>query len=351
MVSFCSLLGAISFDLSNSLERWRNTGRALQELASCENLWAVHLISLLQEERQNWLLPAADKRNRSLHAQLLGNLSSLCKTSKAELHCENCQCKEEKVSSCRSYIIDLRQKLNSTGDSEARQLLSAAISELLERFRSLRKDLRAMRYNPDWADIVAFKLILQTREALLRAHSMPESTSLQTILLRFFAVLNYAIFSAESVQKCWMNTVNLSLHFTHYQGVSYFTPSQGSDESVSIEALVKRLHYTQSCLLQKGEEKLIKKSKEILSTLSLRISLLMITCLIYPIVLVAFKQMTDWIHSYTRHLKEKTEDLRRERQIAEDLLHQMLPKSVARQLRKRQKVEAENYDQVGKWEG
>ncbi|KFQ75044.1 Atrial natriuretic peptide receptor 2, partial [Phoenicopterus ruber ruber] len=45
-------------------------------------------------------------------------------------------------------------------------------------------------------------------------------------------------------------------------------------------------------------------------------------------------------------LKEKTEDLRRERQLAEDLLHQMLPKSVAKQLRKRQKVEAENYDQV-----
>ncbi|NXX23424.1 ANPRB protein, partial [Podargus strigoides] len=45
-------------------------------------------------------------------------------------------------------------------------------------------------------------------------------------------------------------------------------------------------------------------------------------------------------------LKEKTEDLKRERQLAEDLLHQMLPKSVAKQLRKRQKVEAENYDQV-----
>ncbi|NXU63341.1 ANPRB protein, partial [Horornis vulcanius] len=45
-------------------------------------------------------------------------------------------------------------------------------------------------------------------------------------------------------------------------------------------------------------------------------------------------------------LKEKTEDLKRERRLAEDLLHQMLPKSVAKQLRKCQKVEAENYDQV-----
>lgn len=47
VVSLCSLLGAISFDLSSSLEAWRSTGKALQELASCETLWAIRLISLL----------------------------------------------------------------------------------------------------------------------------------------------------------------------------------------------------------------------------------------------------------------------------------------------------------------
>uniref|UniRef100_A0A8D0EVK5 guanylate cyclase n=1 Tax=Strix occidentalis caurina TaxID=311401 RepID=A0A8D0EVK5_STROC len=74
--------------------------------------------------------------------------------------------------------------------------------------------------------------------------------------------------------------------------------------------------------------------------------LVVIACLIYPIILMSFKQMTDWIHNYARNLKKKTEDLKRERRLAEDLLHQMLPKSVAKQLRKCQKVEAENYDQV-----
>ncbi|NXA53954.1 ANPRA protein, partial [Nothocercus julius] len=42
----------------------------------------------------------------------------------------------------------------------------------------------------------------------------------------------------------------------------------------------------------------------------------------------------------------KDRGLERERQLVEDLLHQTLPKSVAKQLRKCQKVEAENYDQV-----
>jgi len=351
LVSLCSLLGAISFDLSNSLEIRSNTGKALQELVSCENLWAARLIYLLQEERHSWLLPAADKRNRSFHAQLWGNLNSLCKASEAELYCKNCQCKKEKISICRFYIIDMRQKLNSTGGTEASQLLSTVISELLERVSNPHEDLKAMRYNPDWADIVAFKLVLRIREAMLKAHLMPASTSFQTTLHQFFSLLNYAIFSSESVHTCWMDNNNLSLYFTHYGGISFFTPFLGSDEFVSTEALVKGLDYVQHCLLQKGQEKLIKKSKEILSTMSLKISLLVIACLIYPIILMSFKQTTDWIHNYARNLKEKTEDLKRERQLAEDLLHQMLPKSVAKQLRKCQKVEAENYDQVSKWKG
>ncbi|KAM9521583.1 uncharacterized protein ACIB01_016405 [Guaruba guarouba] len=345
-VSFCSLLGAIAFDLSNSLELWRNTGKALQELASCENLWAVRLIYLLQEERHKWLFLAADERNGSFHAQLLGNLNSLCKASEAEAYCANCQCKKEEISICRFYITDMRQRLNSTGDPDATQVLSRVISELLEHFRSPHQDLKAMRYNPEWAHIVAFKLILQIREAMLKAHLMPAATSFQTELHQFFAILNYAIFSSESVRQCWMDNINLSLHFTNYEGIPFFIPFLGSDEFVSTATLVKGLHYAQSCLLQKGQETLLKRSKEIVSTTSLKISLLVIACLIYPIILMSFKQMTDWIHNYTRNLREKTEDLKRERQLAEDLLHQMLPKSVAKQLRKRQKVEAENYDQV-----
>lgn len=342
VISLCSLLGAVSFDLSSSLETWRTTGKALEELVSCDKLWAVRLY-VLQEERHS-------EMNTSFHARLLGNLNSLCKASEAEPYCENCQCKKEKISICRFYITDRRQKLNSTGDAEANQVLSRAISESLERF-SLQEDLRAMRYNPDWADIVAFKLILQIREATLKAHLMPASPGLQTTLHPFFAILNYAVFSSENVRKCWMDNVNLSLQFTHYEGISFFIPSLGSDEFVPTEALAKGLHSAQSCLLQRGQEKLVTKSNEILVTLSLKISLLVVACLIYPIILMSFKQMTDWIHNYARNLKEKTEDLKRERRLAEDLLHQMLPKSVAKQLRKCQKVEAENYDEVSKWKG
>lgn len=240
----------------------------------------------------------------------------------------------------------MRQKINSTGDTEATQVLSRVISELLELFSSPHENLKAMRNNPDWADIVAFKLILLIREALLKAHLMPVSTGFQTTWHQLSTILNYAIFSSENICKCWMDNVNLSFHFTHYEGISFSIPFLRSDEFVSAEDFLNGLHYVQSCLLQKAQEKLVKKSKEILFTMSLKISLLVIACLVYPIILISFKQMMEWIHNYARNLKEKTQDLKRERQLAEDLLHQMLPKSVAKQLRKRQKVEAENYDQV-----
>ncbi|XP_074414789.1 uncharacterized protein LOC113460010 isoform X2 [Zonotrichia albicollis] len=348
VVSLCSLLGAISFDLSNSLEMWKDTGKALEELSSCEKLWAAHLISVLQEERHSWLLPGADHpipaRNTSSHPHLLGNLNSLCMASEAQLYCEDCQCKEEKISICRFYTADLRHKLNISGFAEARQVLSRAISQLLERFRSPHEDVQAMRHNPDWADTVAFKLLLQIREAVLKAQPVPAPVSLQTTLHQHFATLSYALFSSETAHKCWTDNVNLSLHFTHFEGIPSFSPFLG--DFVSLEATARGLHRAQSCVLQEGQGKLLRKSREILSTTSLKISLLVVACLIYPTVLVSFKQMTDWIHNYARNLKEKTEDLKRERRLAEDLLHQMLPKSVAKQLRKCQKVEAENYDQV-----
>ncbi|XP_034447306.1 receptor-type guanylate cyclase gcy-19 isoform X2 [Hippoglossus hippoglossus] len=80
--------------------------------------------------------------------------------------------------------------------------------------------------------------------------------------------------------------------------------------------------------------------------LSMRICLLAIACLIYPVVMLSFKQMTEWIQNYAQSLKERTEDLKRQRQLAEDLLNQMLPKSVAKQLRQHKHVQAESYEKV-----
>lgn len=62
---------------------------------------------------------------------------------------------------------------------------------------------------------------------------------------------------------------------------------------------------------------------------------------------MSFKQMTEWTQNFARSLRERTEDLKHQRQLAEDLLHLMVPKSVAKQLRQQKHVEAESYEKVG----
>ncbi|XP_058641294.1 receptor-type guanylate cyclase Gyc76C isoform X3 [Onychostoma macrolepis] len=110
--------------------------------------------------------------------------------------------------------------------------------------------------------------------------------------------------------------------------------------------LMLALENTLRCFHARAGWALKLKSRDISSSISLKICLLAIACLIYPIVLLSFKQMTEWIQDYAQSLREKTEDLKRERRLAEDLLHQMLPKSVVKQLRQHKHVEAESYEKV-----
>ncbi|XP_064599427.1 receptor-type guanylate cyclase Gyc76C-like [Liolophura sinensis] len=56
--------------------------------------------------------------------------------------------------------------------------------------------------------------------------------------------------------------------------------------------------------------------------------------------------MTDWIYDYAKTLQERTKELNQEKQMTETLLYQMLPKSVANQLRQNKKVPAESFDSV-----
>ncbi|XP_007896106.2 atrial natriuretic peptide receptor 2-like, partial [Callorhinchus milii] len=144
---------------------------------------------------------------------------------------------------------------------------------------------------------------------------------------------------------------NFSPHFTRSETISLYEPIvlfhfPTADNQHPIGVDVQELSAVQDCLLQKSNDSLRQKSRDILSAVSLKVSLLVVACLIYPIVLVSFRQMTHWIQNYARSLNERTDDLKRERRVAEDLLHQMLPKSVARQLRKHKHVEAESYEQV-----
>ncbi|XP_076133402.1 atrial natriuretic peptide receptor 1 [Alosa pseudoharengus] len=150
---------------------------------------------------------------------------------------------------------------------------------------------------------------------------------------------------SESLAGCWAKSMDVEPDSLFLLEASGNLLSGNSSEGALVGVL-GALRDTQECLVWTAGASLKLRSRELLSSLSLKLCLLSLACLIYPAVLFSFKQMTEWIQNYACSLRERTEDLKRERRLAEDLLHQMLPKSVAKQLRQQKHVEAESYEQV-----
>lgn len=271
----------------------------------------------------------------------------LCRETQ-ELHHENLRCLEAANVHpvCDLFIDKVIVKL--VNSSDINNSLSVVTGELFDELsQSMNLDL--VTKAPDWADMVSLHLLMRVTEDLrhMNHYSPLSCADLQPPLYEVTTKLNYALYLSDTLKMCWTHNSNMSGYLSHFQDVSFVRTSCTNSSWFRDPGLAASLVSIQKCLFWEGFKKLWSKSKETLSTFSLKVTLLTVSCLIYPIVLVSFKQMTEWIQNYARNLKERTEDLKKERHLAEDLLHQMLPKSVAKQLRKNRHVEAESYDQVG----
>lgn len=71
---------------------------------------------------------------------------------------------------------------------------------------------------------------------------------------------------------------------------------------------------------------------------------LVLVLVLSPVIFFLIHRMTSTIQRYARSLSEKTKELRREKKRSDTLLYQMLPKSVALQLKLSKKVAAESYN-------
>ncbi|XP_058857753.1 uncharacterized protein LOC117426091 [Acipenser ruthenus] len=359
VLSLVALLGSVSLELSSSLEVWRNTEAALHNLISCRNLLIIKLIDRLQQEREACRLASLNKTLSGtcpqISSHLMVRINHLC--MEVEQGMDVRECAEDKDQGCGKRLDEISTVLNMTWRKETSDIndtadataFSLAITKLMEVWGDLEQDLGLVRLNPDWADVLSLRLLTWVKEVATKIQSSGSITSFQTSWQQTISTLNFAILVSENLQNCWLENGNLSLYFTLFKDTSLPMPFGASLDlppANCMDAFVHGLADVQDCLLQRGSQTLKKKSRDFLSAVSLKISLLTIACLIYPIVLVSFKQMTEWIQNYARSLKERTEDLKQERRLAEDLLHQMLPKSVAKQLRRNNHVEAESYERV-----
>ncbi|XP_040182025.1 uncharacterized protein LOC120915519 isoform X2 [Rana temporaria] len=344
MVSLLTLLGSITIDLRDCIMEWRNTEAALQAFSSCTDLIAIKFIQFLQDQRTFCCWNHMNLTGR--RTLLLNNMGLFCDEAQ-DLYEENCEDTTEVSRICEILLDKVLLMSENITEGDFRDWLSTIISEILDNFIDLNEDLNIIKTNHGWADVLSLHILIRAQEEILRTNgsTLSSSTDLQPLEFETRTMLNYALYTSDTLCSCWINSYNISKFLIKYHNIYFLTPFS----NVSVfghRALVDGLASLQECFYPEGYKKLSNKSKDILSTLSLKVTLLTVSCLIYPIVLVSFKQMTEWIQNYAQNLKERTEDLKKERRLAEELLHQMLPKSVAKQLRKKSHVEAESYDQV-----
>ncbi|XP_026867122.2 uncharacterized protein LOC113578202 isoform X2 [Electrophorus electricus] len=352
VVSFLALFCAVAMDFSFSLSRWQAAQSCASQLVSCRTRAVLQLTAELQAARNACL------EGGSAHGEL--KVVTGCPSDVLSLvssHCSGTEtdrlgrpCGAELFEFCRKLWSDISEFGNMTWRDEHRggngtPVFTLVIEKILVSSGVKDVDIGLLKHSPDWADVLALKLLITFQELNYQWMLGAGGPEFQQEWSQTVAALSVLQNMSESFQSCWRE--NADLHQTIPKDLRFllFIYRPGSFPEGS-STLIHSLASVRHCFLTKATATLALKWRDVSSGVSLKVCLLTITCVIYPVVLLSFKQMTEWIQGYAHNLREKTEDLKTQRRLAEDLLHQMLPKTVAKQLRKKQHVDAESYESV-----
>lgn len=363
LLSFLALLGSVSVDLSSNFDLLHTTEAAYDELTSCRTTAILQLVSKLQKMRR---LFTKDTGNETLEASfsevVFPVFGHICAEMAGHSNGHGLPCSIELDGFCQEMRWSIQGFLNASldtnGTSEnATSSYSLAIGRLLDIWGTVEDTLVKVKQNFNWRDVLSARLLvtfIELNHQLMDFHHMAAHTDFQYKWTYVLSYLGFARVMTERLNDCWFENIDLKLNSSQHVKHSYvLDTSQWQISGAGAELLsgshtgVQALTNTQRCLFDRAVPALRLTSRSVSSELSMRVCLLAIACLIYPVVMLSFKQMTEWIQNYAQSLKEKTEDLKHQRQLAEDLLHQMLPRSVAKQLRQQKHVEAESYEKVG----
>lgn len=362
LLSFLALLGSVSVDLRSNFELLHTTEAAYDALTSCRTFAILKLVSKLQKMRS---LSPKDTGNETLDTGfsdvVFPVFSRVCDEMLGQVNEHGLPCGVELAGfwqevQSREGFLNAASDANSTSDNGS-SLFSMVIGKLIRMWGAVEDTLAHAKQNSNWRLVLSAQLLItfiELNHQLMDFPNMAAHAVFQHKWTYVFGHLGFARVMTEPLNDCWLENIDelsLSQHVQHsdmFHTSLWQIPAAGdkkllSGSHVGVQALIN----TQRCLFDRAVPALRLASQSVSSGLSMRICLLAMACLIYPAVMFSFKHMTEWIQNYAQSLKEKTEDLKLQRQLAEDLLHQMLPKSVAKQLRKHKHVEAESYEKVG----
>lgn len=361
-LSFLALLGAVSIDLSSNFDLLHTTEAVYDELTSCRTIAILQLISELQKMRHFF---TKHNSNETLEANfsevVFPVFGRICGEMANQSNGRGLPCSIELSGFCqeirRSVQGFVNASLGSNGMTENdTSAYSLAIGGLLDIWGTVDDTLLKVKVNLNWRDVLSARLLvtfIELNHQLMDFDHIANQPDFQYKWSHVLCYLGFARIMTERLNECWLENIDFKLNSSHHIKHSYLFDTRlwkiseaGTEILSGSQTGVEALTNTQQCLFDRTVPALRLASRSVSSGLSMRVCLLAMACLIYPLVMFSFKQMTEWIQNFAQNLKERTEDLKRQRQLAEDLLHQMLPKSVAKQLRRHKHVEAESYEKV-----
>ncbi|XP_072569611.1 uncharacterized protein [Paramormyrops kingsleyae] len=304
LLSFLSILGSVSVDVSANLESWRDTEAALHQLTSCKTNTILGLIGELQNMWESCVPQRSNATGRSpcirRPSDTFSVIMHLCKYMPVPHNSQGLPCSAEMNEFCTQLedILSFIDETEHAGDIGVNATIySVFILRLLRYWGDPEEDIERVKHSATWADVMSLKLLVGVQELSRQLKgSLPTADEgFRNYFYQSVSTLSFAKYVSENLQTCWMENMSVRLDLTPPHDSPILLPWATWMGQAVIDSL---------------------------------------------------GHMTDWIQNYARSLKERTEDLKRERHLAEDLLHQMLPKSVAKQLRQRKHVKAESYEQV-----
>ncbi|KAJ3586289.1 hypothetical protein NHX12_012689 [Muraenolepis orangiensis] len=361
LLSFAALLGSVSVDLNSNFDLLRTTEVAYDQLTSCRTMAIWRLVAELQTKRSLWSKTLSNETSEAITLSeiIVPVFYGLCDDPSTLTDHHGLSCGQELTPFCKDVYKDVQELQNSTWkDANVQEnstlAFSLVISKLLGMWGTAEQDIRMAKRYPAWRDVLSSRLLQTFIELHHQAVHLPPGTVRTDVFRREWTAtlsrLGFALVMSETLSDCWLKNVDPGPNLTLLRRDTWEGSGPAWDPGIPAALLaaagLQALRDAHECLLEASVPALWRAYRELLSGLSMRVCLLAMACLIYPVALVSFKQMTEWIQNYARNLREKTEALRLQRRLAEDLLNQMLPKTVAKQLRQHKHVEAESYDKV-----
>ncbi|XP_020818275.1 receptor-type guanylate cyclase gcy-10 [Drosophila serrata] len=269
---------------------------------------------------------------------------------------------------------EFQSRLNEFRDRVRFEPEESSITEVMNWYTSINRGLlhhlneqiKETDNSGVWRYLVGFKNLLKSIECQNIATSfgiryygrgsLTAENFVSYVRYEFMAreMINSTLNYAPMLKNMYTNITNTKkFHRTKQMSTTLLKNNPNvSNERSAIEYYELMNNYTDDLrILQKALRRMIKEYvdktlREADRKEAIGIAILVVVLLVSPVIIVLVKNAAATIQLYALNLSQKAKELKREKRKSDSLLFQMLPPSVAMQLKQTQQVPAELYEAV-----